>query len=555
MTTSDFWYKNALLYGVDVETFMDSDGDGVGDFQGLIGRLDYLDRLGVDCLWLLPFYPSPNRDDGYDVTDYYTVNERYGTMGDFVELLREANSRGIRILIDLVVNHTSKDHPWFQAARRGEQPYRDYYVWSEDPPEPEVPPIFPDEEDSVWSYDEEAEAYYYHRFYSHEPGLDMSNPDLRREVKKIMGFWLQLGVSGFRFDAAPILIGKKGLESTEMANPHEVFKEFRQFIDRRSEDALLLGEAGGSASRVGEFFGDGDELNMLFNFLLAGYLYHSLATEDSASLSEGLKILPEIPETGQWANFLRNHDELNLEWVTEAQRQDIFDAFAPEESMRLFERGVRRRLAPMLDGDQDRIRLAYSLMYSLPGSPLLYYGDEIGMGDDLSLEGRLAVRTPMQWADEHNAGFSSAPSDDLVRPVIDDDQFGYESVNVDDQRFDESSLLNWLESLSRIRTEHPEIGWGNCSILDVENHSVFAHRADWNNHSLIAFHNLSSDRQTASVELREGEDACVVPIFGDQDQHVDGGSVTVELDGYGYHWSRVGHVQESAVRPNEERST
>ncbi len=554
MTTSDFWYKNALIYGLDVETFMDSDGDGVGDFQGLIGQLDYLDRLGVDCLWLLPFYPSPNRDDGYDVTDYYGVDERFGTLGDFVEFVREADSRGIRVLIDLITNHTSKDHPWFQRARRGEQPYRDYYVWSEDPSEPDAEPIFPDEEDSVWSYDEEAEAYYYHRFYSHEPGLDASNPDVRREIRKIMGFWLQLGVSGFRFDAAPIMIQKKGLESTEMADGHEVFREFRQFVNRRSEDALLLGEAGGTASEVGRFYGDGDELNMLFDFLLTGYLFHSLATEDAESLSEGLKILPEIPETGQWANFLRNHDELNLEWVTESQRRDIFEAFAPEEGMRLFDRGVRRRLAPMFDGDGDRIRLAYSLLFSLPGSPLLYYGDEIGMGDDLSLEGRTAVRTPMQWADERNAGFSSADPSDLVRPVIDDGPFGYESVNVDDQRFAESSLLNWLESLARIRKEHPEIGWGDCSILDVETQAVFAHRADWDGQSLVAFHNLTGDERTASVELSGGEDVCVVPVFGDQEHFVDGATVDVTLDGYGYYWCRIGNVQDAPERPSEDRT-
>jgi maltose alpha-D-glucosyltransferase/alpha-amylase len=347
------------------------------------------------------------------------------------------------------------------------------------------------------------------------------------------------------------MICKKGLESTELDDPHAVFREFREFVERRTEDALLLGEAGGTATEVEQFFGDGDELNMLFNFLLTGYLFHSLASEDASSLSEGLKILPEIPESGQWANFLRNHDELNLEWVTEAQRQDIFDAFAPDEDMRIFDRGVRRRLAPMLDGDQDRIRLAYSLLFSLPGAPLLYYGDEIGMGDDLSLEGRTAVRTPMQWANEENAGFSSAGADELVEPVIDDDEFGYESVNVTDQRFESGSLLNWLESLSHMRLEHPEIGWGECDILDVATHAVFAHRVDWDGRSLVFFHNLTGEEQTAAVELEEGEDARVIPIFGDQEYDVDGGTVEVDLDPYGYHWFSVGHVQGSAVRPDE----
>lgn len=550
MIRSDYWYKNAVIYSIDIETFMDANDDGVGDVQGLINRLDYLDRLGVDCLWLLPFYPSPNRDNGYDVTDYYDIDPRLGTLGDFVNLVREARSRGMRILIDLVTNHTSNEHPWFQAARRGEMPYRDYYVWSEDPPETDAEPIFPDEEDSVWTYDEEADAYYFHRFYSFEPGLDLSNPDVRNEIIRIMGFWLELGVSGFRFDAAPIMIGKKGLESTEMDDSHKVFREFRGFIERRSEDAMLLGEVGGSPDEVRAFFGDGDELDVLFNFLQTGYLFHSLATKNTVSLSHGLKILPSIPDKGQWANFLRIHDELNLEWLTESQRQDIFEAFAPDEEMRIYDRGVRRRLAPMLDGDVRRIRMVLSLIFTLPGTPLIYYGEEIGMGDDLSLEGREAVRTPMQWANEDNAGFSSAPADELVNPVIDEGPYDYSEVNVDDQRCREDSLINHVERFARTRKEHPEIGWGEFEIIDTDAHEAFAHRYTWKNRTFIAVHNLCGESRTVSISL--DEDTTLVNLLERNGHTVHDGTVDLDLDPYDYRWFRVGDIQESTPAWKQE---
>ena len=556
MIQSDYWYKNATVYGVDVKTFMDADGDGVGDIQGLIRRLDYLDRLGIDCIWMLPFYPTPDRDNGYDVADYYGVNSEYGTLGDFVELVREADSRGIRVLIDLVVNHTSDRHPWFQKARRGEQPYRDYYVWSEDPPEPDAEPIFPEAEDSVWSYDEEADAYYYHRFFDFEPGLNLSNPDVRREIKQIMGFWMELGVSGFRFDAATVMISKKGLESTEMERPHDVLKEFREFVDRRSQDALLLGEAGGSPERVERFYGEGDEMNMVYNFLLAGYLFHSLATEDAATLEDGIRNLPPVPESGQWGNFLRNHDELNLEWLTDEQREEVFDAFAPDEEMRIFDRGIRRRLAPMLDGDERRLKMAFSLLFSLPGSPILYYGEEIGMGEDLSLSGREAVRTPMQWSDEENAGFSPAPAEDLAMPVIDQDPYGYERINVDDQQFREGSLLGFVERLTRTRDQHPEIGWGDLEILDTGADSVFAHRCVWEDRSTVALHNLGDERRTVSLELRDDEPVRLVNLLGDREYGLDGdGTVEFELDPFGCRWLRIGDVQDSARRPDVRKST
>lgn len=455
----DQWYENGFIYAIDVKTFMDSNDDGIGDFEGLRTRLDYLDRLGVTCLWLLPFYPSSNRDNGYDVADYYSIDRRLGTFGDFVRFVREAHQRGIKVLIDLVVNHTSDEHPWFQQAQAdSDSKYREYYVWSEDPPEPETDPIFPSE-DSVWTYNDEAEAYYYHRFYHFEPGLDHSNPAVRNEICKIMDFWLELGVDGFRIDATPIMIQKKGLESTELDNPHRILKEYRAFVSQRNEGAILLGETGGTPEEVKPYFGEGtgDEMQMLFNFVLTNYLFTALAEEREKPLATGLKSIPTPSKNGQWANFLRNLDELNLEWLSESDRQTVLERFAPDEEMQIYGRGSRRRLAPMLH-DRRLIELAYSLLFSLPGTPVIPYGDEIGMGDDLSLDGRDAVRTPMQWADEDNAGFSSAPPEDLIRPVISDGEFGYEHINVDEQRDDPESLLNWISQAVGIRREHSAFG-------------------------------------------------------------------------------------------------
>jgi maltose alpha-D-glucosyltransferase/alpha-amylase len=376
MKTKDRWYENATFYAIDMEAFADGNGDGIGDFAGLTDRLDYLEGLGVDCLWLLPFYLSPNRDNGYDVADYYGVDDRHGTLGEFVEFVREADRRGIRVIVDLVVNHTSDQHPWFQQARSDpDSEYRDYYVWREDPPDDPDPhrgPVFPGEEDAVWSYDEEAEAFYYHRFYHFQPDLNTANPDVREEIRKIMGFWLQLGVSGFRVDAATLMIDNKGgLESTKLEDPHGVLKDMRHFVERR-----------------------GDEMNVLLNFLLDAYLVLALAEQEAEPIRKVLDLLPDPPAECQWANFLRNYDELNVGRLPPEDQQNVFEAFAPDEEMRIYGRGIRRRLASMLEGDRDRIELAYSLLFSLPGTPLLIYGDEIGMGDDLSLPGRGAGSDP-----------------------------------------------------------------------------------------------------------------------------------------------------------------
>ncbi|WP_135854078.1 alpha-amylase family protein [Halorussus salinus] len=567
MGTKDRWYENATFYAIDVEAFADAEGDGVGDFRGLTGRLDYLESLGIDCIWLLPFYPSPNRDNGYDVADYYGVDDRHGTLGDFVEFVREADRRGIRVIIDLVVNHTSDQHPWFRAARSDpDSKFRDYYVWREDlpdEPDPHRGPVFPGEEDAVWSYDEAAEAFYYHRFYHYQPDLNLANPDVREEIRKIMGFWLELGVSGFRVDAATLMIDHKGgLESTKLDDPHGVLRDMRHFVERRGDDAILFAEADDAPEHLGDYFGgrvpdssvggdavasdgdvarsvddaaaaasarEGDEMNVLLNFLLDAYLVLALAERESEPIREVLNLLPPTPEGGQWANFLRNYDELNVGRLSGADQRKVFAEFAPDDEMRIYGRGIRRRLAPMLDGDGDRIRLAYSLLFSLPGTPLLVYGDEIGMGDDLDLPGRTAVRTPMQWSDDRNAGFSTADPDELVRPVVSGGAFGYEEVNVADQRGDPDSLLGWFARLNRLRGECPEIGHGDCEILDADDPAVFAHAMTSDHGTVVAVHNLDESETEVALDL-PGEPT---RLFGEAtvERVGDGESADDESDG------------------------
>ena len=551
MRGSDHWYKNSVVYAVDVERFNDSDGDGIGDFPGLTNRLDYISRLGVDCLWLLPFYPTPNRDNGYDVKDYFEVDDRLGDLGDFAEFLHEAESRGIRVIVDLVVNHTSDQHPWFQAAREDrDSKYRDYYVWVDDPEEADIEAetIFPGQEESVWSYDDVADAYYFHRFYGFEPGLNLSNPDVRDEIRNIMGYWLRLGVDGFRFDAASHMIGPKGLESTRPDDPHGVLRNFRRFVTKRKGDAVLLGEVDVAPNRLGEYFGDGDELVMLFNFLLDNYLFLALARQNMEPIVEGIRLLPTVPTEGQWVNFLRNLDELDLERLTESERQDVFEAFAPDEGMQIYGRGIRRRVAPMLDGDERRIRMAFSLLFSMPGTPMVVYGDEIGMGEDLSLPGRTAVRTPMQWSNEKNAGFSDADAGDVVEPVVDDGQFGYEHVNVADQEFDPDSLFNWMQRLVALRKENPELGWGRFDLVETEEPGVILHRCIWEDSGVLAIHNLADEATDVSFSLPG--DPNLVDVFANRqyeplDSNDDDG-YEFTIDPYGYRWLRLHAPSASA---------
>ena len=533
----DLWYKNAVIYSVDVDNYCDGNGDGIGDFQGLLSKLDYLASLNVTCLWLLPFYPSPNRDNGYDVLDFYGVDDRLGSLGDFVEFTRQARERGLRVITDLVVNHTSIDHPWFQQARADrDSPFRDFYVWSDTkPPDADEGMVFPGHQESTWSYDEQAGAWYFHRFFGHQPDLNVGNPRVRDEISKIMSFWLELGVSGFRVDAVPFLIELRGIEEASRAS-FEFLREFRRYLSWRQGDAVMLAEANVVPGEVGDYLGDGDKLQMMFNFYANQHLFLALATGDARPLADAYAELPDISDVCQWANFLRNHDELDLGRLSDEDRQTVFEQFAPDPGMRLFERGIRRRLAPMLGGDRRRIELAYSLMLSLPGSPVFWYGEEIGMGDALDLPGRDAVRTPMQWGDRRNAGFSSADSDRLERPVISDGPFGYSQVNVDAQRRDGTSLLSWVERMLRTRRECPEFGWGRCEFCGVEPSAVLVHRCHRGQGSVLLVHNLSGNQQSVTVRLLEGRSAR--DLLTDDRSPVGRGELRVELPPFGYRWFR-----------------
>ncbi|HET8656092.1 MAG TPA: alpha-amylase family protein [Longimicrobiaceae bacterium] len=541
----DRWYKNAIVYAIDVGVFQDSDGDGWGDFQGVIDRLDYLRELGVTCLWLLPFYDSPERDNGYDVRDYYRIGARYGGLSDFERLLHEAGERGLRVMMDLVVNHTSDEHPWFEASRRSDSShFRDYYVWADQPPPvgPDGGTIFPGEEKTVWTYDDVARAYYYHRFYHFEPELRIANPEVRREIHRVMEFWLSFPIAGFRVDAVSHMVEEKGLPSTLPSDGHAILRELRDHVESRRPGGALLGEADVWPEQLAGYFGDGDELNMLFNFLLDNYLFLALARRDAEPILQVLKQLPALPQEGQWANFLRNLDEADLERLSDEEREDVYRAFAPEEEMRIYGRGIRRRLAPMLGGDRRRIELAFSLLFSMPGSPVLVYGDEIGMGEDLSLPGRNAVRTPMQWSAERNAGFSAADPDRLRRPVVAGGEFGYERVNVEAQRGDPESMLSWMKRLIRVRRQCPEVGWGHRFPLETEAHSIFAHVLDWKGQVVAMAHNLSDQPCDFQLDLSGYAAGELDRVFGARTECVPegGGRYRVRMGPFAYQWFRFG---------------
>ncbi|HBL10695.1 MAG TPA: trehalose synthase [Cyanobacteria bacterium UBA11162] len=538
----NLWYKDAIIYSLDVETFMDANGDGIGDFIGLTKRLNHLAGLGVTCLWLLPFYPSPNRDNGYDVMDYYNVDPRLGTLGDFVEFMHQARDRGIRVIVDLVVNHTSNQHPWFQSARSDKNSkYRHYYVWTDHSPQNAKDKVaFPGVQESIWEYDEQAGAYYLHRFYKEQPDLNTANPEVREEIRKIMGFWLELGVSGFRIDAAPYLIEPLGIEDAKLEELHNLLSEMREFVSERHGEGVLLAEANVPQEKIPLYFGDGDRMQMLFNFLLNQDVFLALAREQAAPIIEGLKTLPNIPPTGQWVNFLRHHDELTLDQLTKEEQQEIFAAFAPDETMQIYGHGIRRRLPPMLGGERRHLELAYSLLFSLPGTPLLRYGDEIGMGDDLSLEDRTSVRTPMQWSNTQNGGFSTAPQEALTLPVISAGEYGYQQVNAITQQRDSNSLLNWIERVIRIRQQCPELGRGECGILETDEPSVFAHCCQWESNTVVAVHNLAKQPCTVTLKSKDFNPKHLIEIFRDQQyEPLDENSLTIPLGAYGYRWFRA----------------
>jgi maltose alpha-D-glucosyltransferase/alpha-amylase len=542
---TDRWYKNAVIYCLSIETFMDSNGDGVGDFQGLYHRLDYLQGLGVTAIWLMPFQPSPGRDDGYDIADYYGVDPRYGTLGDFVEFTHGANQRGMRVIIDLVVNHTSDQHPWFKEARSDPaSPKRDWYIWSrKKPPNADQGMVFPGVQKTTWTRDPVAKAYYFHRFYDHQPDLNTANPHVRAEIMKIMGFWIQLGVAGFRMDAVPFVIAPKGPDVAALSTPrYDDLRTFREFLQWRLGESVILAEANITPAESLRYFGDdGDRLQMMFNFHVNQRLFYALASSDARPLAKAIEETRDRPEIAQWALHLRNHDELDLGRLSESQRDRVFEAFAPEPDMQLYDRGIRRRLAPMLNGDRRQIELANSLLFTLPGTPVIRYGDEIGMGDDLSLPERYGARTPMQWSPEPNGGFTQCATP--ILPVIEAGIYGYPHLNVAAQRRDPQSLLNWFERIMRMRKEIPEIGLGDFTILNIDEPAILAIRYDWRNSSVLFLHNF--DDVGREVVFRTGIDgdrgAHLTNLLGDD--HSDAGSDgrhCVLLEGFGYRWFRVG---------------
>jgi maltose alpha-D-glucosyltransferase / alpha-amylase len=541
MSIDDLWYKNAIIYCLDVEKYQDANGDGVGDFEGLMRRLDYLQGLGVTCVWLQPFYPSPNRDNGYDVSDYYGVHDKHGSLGDFVAFMQHAEALGIRVIVDLVVNHTSVECPWFHQARQGPKSFfHDWYVWADERPKNHKDGIvFPGEQTTTWTRDRRAGRFYFHRFYHHQPDLNTWNPYVRAEIQKIMGFWLQLGVSGFRMDAVPFLIEKKGA-GIEHQQDFNLLKEMRDFLQWRSGEAILLAEANVPPDESLSYFGaEGDRLQMMLNFPVNQRLFYALATADTAPLTWALEQTRKRPRNAQWVQFLRSHDELDLGRLTEDQRQKVFDAFGPQPRMQLYNRGIRRRLAPMLGNDRRLLHLAFSLLFSLPGTPMMQYGDEIGIGDNLRLPERECARTPMQWTSEPHGGFSRARR--VVRPVIDDDVFGYQRVNVNEQRRDTESLLNWTERIIRMRKECPEISWGDFTVLRTNVPEVLAIRYDWRDTSLLTMHNFSSRKQRVRLTPGCSRGDVLVELFdGRHSRSANDGSHRVDLDGYGWRWYRVG---------------
>ena len=529
------WYNNIIMYSVDVELFYDGNGDGIGDFQGLSEKLDYLAGMGINCLWILPFFPSPDRDNGYDVMDYYNVDSRVGSLGEFSDFMNKANGLGIRIIIDLVINHTSIKHPWFQQARDNpNSKYHDYYVWSKDLPDFDREKLhFVGEEDNVWSYDKKVKKYYLHRFYKEQPDLNIANPLVRQEIFRIMGFWLKLGVSGFRVDAAEMLVEPYGLENVSKEELVEFLSEMRDYVSLRKGDAILLGEANVKFSEMDTFLERGDKMHMMFNFHLNQLFFLALARKSSAPLFQAAEALSKLHATNQFLNFLRHHDELALDLLTEKEYKNVVEAFAPQENMRIYDRGIRRRLPPMLNNDTQRMKLSFSLMFSLPGVPMIRYGDEIGMGENLQLKGRNSVRTAMQWADSKNGGFSTYEGK-LFHSVISRGDYSYSKVNVAKEQNDEQSFLNWVERLVAARKQCAGIARGKIEVVEYKTDQLFMHVFNHSAKRVLFIHNLSDQEiilEKDEIPLSKGG---YYDFFVDPKVKRENGNLIINP--YGYLW-------------------
>ncbi len=510
------WYKDAILYEIHVKAFFDSNDDGIGDFRGLLEKLDYIQELGVTALWLLPTYPSPQRDDGYDIADYMSVQPAYGSIEDFEAFVEAAHQRGLRVITELVMNHTSDQHPWFQAARNDPaSPFHEYYVWSDnDQRYQDARIIFTDTEPSNWTWDTVARKYYWHRFFSHQPDLNFENPAVQDEMMRILRFWLDRGVDGLRLDAIPYLFEREGTICENLPEGHDYLRRVRAEIDRNYANRMLLAEANQWPPDVRPYFGAGDECHMAFHFPLMPRIYMALRKEVRTPIVEILAQTPEIPTNCQWGLFLRNHDELTLEMVTDDERDYMYSEYARDARMRV-NVGIRRRLAPLLDNSRRRQELLHSLLFSMPGTPILYYGDEIGMGDNIYLGDRNGVRTPMQWNGDRNAGFSRADPQALFLPLVIDPIYHYQSINVEAQRRGPSSLLNWMRRLIAIRKRYPVFGRGGIEFLHPANLAVLAYLRCHEDQTILVVNNLSRFVQPVELDLRAYEGYVPVELFGE----------------------------------------
>ena len=538
----DQWYKDAVFYEVPIKSFYDSNGDGIGDFAGLTQKLDYLQHLEIDCIWLLPMYPSPLKDDGYDIADYYNIHPDYGTLDDFVRFVEAAHARKIRVVVELVLNHTSDQHPWFQAARHPGSPKRDWYVWSDtDLKYKSARIIFTDSEKSNWTWDPIAKAYYWHRFFSHQPDLNFENPEVRAEILNVMRFWLDRGVDGLRLDAAPYLFEREGTNCENLPETHQYLKDLRSAIDRDYSDRILLAEANQFHADVRPYFGEGNgnECHMAFHFPLMPRIFIAMRKEERKPIVDVLRETPAIPEDCQWAIFLRNHDELTLEMVNEEEREYMLTEYAHDPRMKI-NLGIRRRLAPLMNFSRRQIELMVSMLMSLPGTPVLYYGDEIGMGDNIYLGDRNGVRTPMQWSPDRNAGFSRADPEKLYSQPILNPACSYYAMNVEAETRVPNSLLNWMKRVIHLRRQHHTFGRGSMELLEPENRHILAYLRENGGESLLIVNNLSRYDQPFTLDLSRFRGWTPVEMFGhSRFPPIADAATQLNLGPYGFLWLRL----------------